>query len=288
MVKQGFGLSRSFLLKNETIDRACNLVKERIGEVPEIALILGSGLGSIADDLENSVSISYREIPGFPQSTAPGHASRLVSGMLNGIRVIIFQGRFHYYEGYSMQQISFPIRFLKKLGCRTLLMTNASGGVNRGYTPGDIMLITDHINMTGQNPLIGTNDDEVGIRFPDLSDAYNLNLRAMAKEAAAYIGLEMKEGVYAWMTGPSFETPAEIRMLETLGADAVGMSTVPEVITAVHAGLEVLGISCISNMAAGILDQPITGEEVLEIGKKVTGQFAALISSFLAIYSSRK
>jgi purine-nucleoside phosphorylase len=275
-------------LEHEIMDRACALVKQKIGEVPRIALVLGSGLGSLADKLENRVSIPYSEIPGFPVSTAPGHASRLVCGTLNETPILMFQGRFHHYEGYKMEQIAYPVRFLKKLGCETLILTNAAGGVNRSYVPGDLMIISDHINMSGQNPLIGPNDEYFGPRFPDLTKAYNRELRVILKDAAASLGLTMKEGVYAWMTGPSFETPAEIRMLDNMGADAIGMSTVPEVITAVHAGMSVVGISCISNMAAGILDQPITSDEVMEIGQQVSKRFSALISKFVSLLGERK
>jgi purine-nucleoside phosphorylase len=269
-------------LNIELLEQACSFVKKKIGDVPEIALVLGSGLGQLADALENPVSIPYKDIPGFPVSTAPGHASRLVCGTLDGIRVLTFKGRFHHYEGYTMEQVSYPIRFLKLLGCKTLVLTNAAGGINRSFTPGDLMLISDHINFTGKNPLIGPNYDAFGPRFPDLSNAYNSNLRALVKDAANELDIPLKEGVYAWMTGPSFETPAEIKMLESMGADAIGMSTVPEVITAVHSGIKVVGISCISNMAAGILDQPITAEEVMEIGQQVSRDFSSLILRFLS------
>ncbi len=269
------------------LDNACSYVSDKIGEIPKIALILGSGLGSLADKLEQPVLIPYSQIPGFPLSTAPGHASRLVCGSLNGNRVIAFQGRFHHYEGYSMEQIAFPIRFLSKLGCSTLVVTNAAGGINRSLVPGDLMLISDHININGLNPLLGPNDDSEGTRFPDMTSAYSQDLRDLLVETAENLNIRLKEGVYAWTTGPSFETPAEIQMLRILGADVVGMSTVPEVLTAVHGGLDVLGISCISNMAAGILDQPITSEEVIEIGRQVSGRFSELISGFIALYYRR-
>jgi len=270
------------------MEEACTMVRERISEVPEIALVLGSGLGNIADKLTNKISIPYREIPGFPESTAPGHASRLICGRLEETRVLIFQGRFHHYEGYTLDQIAYPVKFLKKLGCRTLVLTNAAGGVNRSFQPGDLMLITGHINTVGKNPLMGKNDEFFGPRFPDLSGAYSRELKDLMLNAAGQLDISLKEGVYAWVSGPSFETPSEIRMLDILGADAVGMSTVPEVITASHAGLEVLGISCISNMAAGILDQPITGEEVLQIGRQVTEKFTSLICRFVSLCSNRR
>lgn len=266
----------------ELLEQACSYVKKHIDNIPTLTLVLGSGLGHIADELENPVTIPYKDIPGFPVSTAPGHASKLVCGTLAGKRIFIFKGRFHHYEGYSMEQIAYPIRFLKKIGCKTLFLTNAAGGINCSYTPGDLMLIKDHINLTGKNPLVGTNLDSFGPRFPDLTYAYNPEMGIRIKEIAKKLDIPLKEGVYAWMTGPSFETPAEIRMLKSMGADAVGMSTVPEVITAVHSGLNILGISCISNMAAGILDQPIKEEEVMEIGKQVSRDFSTLIRAFIA------
>ena len=273
-------------LDNNNLEEACVLIKERIGEIPEAALVLGSGLGRMAENLENRITIPYSEIPGFPVSTAPGHASLFICGYLNGIKIIVFQGRFHYYEGYGMQQITYPVHLLKKLGCGTLFLTNAAGGINRDFSPGDLMLITDHINMTGQNPLRGPNDDTAGERFPDMTKAYSPGLAAAAEKAAAELGIKLQKGVYAWMTGPSFETPAEIRMLEIIGADAVGMSTVPEVIAAHHAGIKVIAVSCISNMAAGILEQPITSEEVNEVGKTAAAKFISLIDQFLSIYNN--
>lgn len=269
-------------MNTKLLQQACSFVKKQIGDVPDIALVLGSGLGHLADALDKPVTIPYKDIPGFPVSTAPGHASKLVIGTLAGINVLTFKGRFHHYEGYTMEQVSFPIRFLKLLGCKTLILTNAAGGINRSFNPGDLMLISDHINLAGKNPLTGPNDNTFGPRFPDLSNAYNSDLRTLVKEAASDLGLALREGVYAWMTGPSFETPAEIRMLGAIGADAIGMSTVPEVITAVHSGIDVVAISCISNMAAGILDQPITEEEVMDIGKQVSKDFASLICRFLS------
>lgn len=263
------------------LQEAQKFIQLNIGQAPEVALILGSGLGHVADSLTDTVTIPYKDIPGFPVSTAPGHASKLVVGTLQGTRVLVFQGRFHYYEGYNMEQIAFPIRCLTLLGCKTLILTNAAGGVNTNYQPGDLMLISDHINTTGQNPLVGANYDNLGPRFPDLSYTYTPKLRTLAKKIANSLHINLQEGVYAWTTGPSFETPAEIRMLRNSGADAVGMSTVPEAILATHGGIQVLGISCISNMAAGVLDQPITEEEVMEIGKSVSGKFSALITELV-------
>ncbi len=241
-------------MNNKIVDQACSFVKKQMKEIPVIAMILGSGLGELADELKNPVYILYKDIPGFPVSTVSGHASRLVYGKLKGSLVLIFQGRFHYYEGYNMEQLAFPIYFLKNLGCKTLIITNAAGGINKKFTPGDLMLISDHINKTGLTPFTGENKDS--IESPDLNNLYpyNQDLGSLLKETAMEEGISLKEGTYGWMTGPSFETPAEIKMLRIVGADAVGMSTVPEVVTAALCGLKVVALSCISNMAAGILD----------------------------------
>ncbi len=257
--------------------RAAEYIGERIGEAPGMALVLGSGLGGLGDEVENPVVIPYSQIPGFPESTAPGHAGRLVSGTLAGRKVLVMQGRFHYYEGYPLAKVVLPVRTFKMLGIGRILLTNAAGGCNPAFAPGDFMILRDHINLTGQNPCIGPNDDALGQRFFDMTRAYSPALRALARRAGEEQGLALHEGVYAWFTGPSFETPAEIRMARTLGADAVGMSTVPEAIAAAHCGLEVLGISCITNMAAGMLDKPITSEEVLEISAARRPQFSALV-----------
>ncbi|MBN2618571.1 MAG: purine-nucleoside phosphorylase [Spirochaetales bacterium] len=260
---------------------AADYIRSRIKVMPTRAIILGSGLGELADDVKNPVYINYTDIPGFPSSTAPGHKGRLVIGELEGENVLLMQGRFHFYEGYDMSVVVFPIRTMKLLGITNLIVTNAAGGVNRSFTPGDLMLITDHLSMFCTNPLIGSNYSEFGPRFNDMSDSYSKEYRSKIKSSAAEIGIDLKEGIYAYMTGPSYETPAEIVALRTLGADAVGMSTVPEVITAVHAGLKVIGISCITNMAAGILDQPLDGDEVIETGQKVKEKFSKLIIKIL-------
>ncbi|MCX7775567.1 MAG: purine-nucleoside phosphorylase [Spirochaetaceae bacterium] len=259
------------------IAEARDTIVHALGPAPRIAIVLGSGLGSLADSLNESRSIQYAAIPGFPRSTAPGHAGRLVSGRLGNVPVLCMQGRFHVYEGWEPSQIAFPVRVMRALGVEIIILTNAAGGVNLDYRPGDFMLIRDHINLSGRNPLVGPNDETIGPRFPDMSKAYDPALRQVAHQAAASLGTALHEGVYAWFLGPSFETPAEIRMARLLGADAVGMSTVPEVIAAVHCGLRVLGISCITNMAAGILDQPITSEEVLEISERRKPAFEALL-----------
>ena len=247
----------------------------------DIGIILGSGLGDYAEALENAVKLPYSEIPGFPRSTVAGHAGMWCCGTLHGKRVVMMQGRFHYYEGYSMKDVTLPVRVMQKIGVKTLIVTNAAGGVNLGYHPGELMVIGDMFSMTAQNPLIGPNLDAFGPRFPDMSCAFDKELRALAHECANEQGFALREGVYAQMTGPTYETPAEIRMLRTLGADAVGMSTVPEVIVARHGGMRVLGISCITNMAAGILDQPLNHAEVTETANRVKGQFRNLLDRII-------
>lgn len=267
-------------MKNE-LEVSGDIVLDRCGFVPEIAMILGSGLGALAEEVESPVRIPYSGLPGMPESTAPGHVSELVAGSLSGKKVLILRGRFHYYEGYGLEQIVSPVRLLEYLGCPRLLLTNAAGAVNRSLSPGDLMLITDHVNLTGKDPLRGKNDDELGRRFPDMSRCWASEMRNCMKRAAFQVGLNLKEGIYLWLTGPSFETPAEIRMARTLGADAVGMSTVPEAVTASYCGLRTVGVSYISNMAAGILDRPITAAEVMETGRSVRVGLSLLIQEFL-------
>lgn len=245
---------------------------------PTIGVVLGSGLGGFADQLENNVALPYAEIPHFPQSTAPGHSGRLLIGTIGGVPVALMQGRVHAYEGYVAGQIAFPVRVLARLGIRTLILTNAAGGIRTTFREGQLVLISDHINLTGQNPAIGLNDGRFGLRFFDMGDAYSRRLRALAHSAAKADGLVLEEGVYVSVPGPSYETPAEIRAFRTLGADLVGMSTVLETIAARHMGLEVLGISCVTNMAAGIKPQPLTMEEVIETGKQVEQQFSRLLT----------
>lgn len=263
------------------IDEAAAYIRSRTGVKPEIGLILGSGLGVLGDDLEDATTLSYADIPHFPVSTVEGHAGELVIGKLQGRAVALMRGRFHMYEGYEPERTALPVRVMKALGVTKLLVTNAAGGVNLGYKPGNLMLISDHLNLTGRNPLVGHNDNALGVRFPDMSEAYSRRLRQLAHETAASLGFSVQEGVYAGLLGPNYETPAEIRMLRTIGADAVGMSTVSEVIVARHSGIEVLGISCISNMAAGILDQPLSHEEVMETTEQVKSQFISLVLNVL-------
>lgn len=248
---------------------------------PQIALVLGSGLGAFADEFTSAVKIPYAKIPHFPQSTAIGHAGQLVLGKVAGIDVVGMQGRVHLYEGYSAKEVAFPVRVFARLGVKTILLTNAAGGIKREFTEGSLVAISDHMNLQGDNPLTGTNEEKFGPRFPDMSVAYDKEFRELAMAQAKRLGLKLGEGVYAALAGPSYETPAEIRHLRTIGADLVGMSTVPEVIAARHSGLRVLGISCVTNAAAGILDQPLNHNEVLETAERVKGDFIALLQAVI-------
>ncbi|AOY77089.1 purine-nucleoside phosphorylase [Clostridium formicaceticum] len=265
----------------ERISEAVNYISSRIKNPPKIGLILGSGLGVLGDEIQGAEIIPYEKIPHFPKSTVEGHAGELVIGELAGKAVVAMKGRFHYYEGYSMEMVTFPVRVMMALGAEIIIVTNAAGGANKSFSPGDLMLIEDHINFAFNNPLIGPNDPELGVRFPDMSNAYDKALISIAKSVAKGMYLDVKQGVYAYFTGPTYETPAEIRMIRTLGADAVGMSTVPEVIVARHGGAKVLGISCITNMAAGILDQPLNHEEVIETAQKVKQQFVSYVKEII-------
>lgn len=265
----------------QIIEEAAAYIASQTSLRPELGLILGSGLGVIGDEMEEAVTIPYGNIPHFPVSTVEGHAGELVVGKLEGRAVALMRGRFHMYEGYEPERTALPVRVMKQLGARTLFVTNAAGGINLDFASGNLMLISDHINLTGRNPLVGPNDSALGPRFPDMSEAYSRRLRQIAKETAAELGVPLREGVYVGLLGPNYETPAEIRMLRALGADAVGMSTVSEVIVARHAGMEVLGISCITNMAAGILDQPLSHEEVMETTERVKSQFVSLVLALL-------
>jgi len=264
----------------EIAKQSAEYIQSKLKVTPEIGLILGSGLGILAEEIKDAVAIPYSEIPNFPVSTVHGHAGQLVIGQLSGKTVIAMQGRFHHYEGYTMDKVTFPVRVMKLLGVEKLIVTNAAGGVNKDFTPGDLMLITDHINMMG-NPLIGANDERFGPRFPDMSTAYDREFQQLARTVAADLNIKIQEGVYLGLTGPTYETPAEIRMIRTLGGDAVGMSTVPEVIVANHSSMRVLGISCITNMAAGILDQPLNHEEVIETTEKVKNTFLLYVKELV-------
>jgi len=248
---------------------------------PRVAVVLGSGLGAFAEALADRAEIPYAEIPGWPVSTAVGHAGKLVLGRLDGLPVAVMAGRSHLYEGYTPAQVTMGVRVLRRLGVESILFTNAAGGINLSYSQGSLMLITDHINLQGANPLIGPNDDAVGPRFPDMSEAYSADYRETAHKVAAELGIQLSEGVYAALTGPSYETPAEIRYLRTIGADLVGMSTVPEVIVANYLGMRVLAISCVTNMAAGVLPQKISHQEVLETGRQVQDTLVRFLKALL-------
>jgi purine-nucleoside phosphorylase len=263
------------------INEARDYIKQRIDFTPELGLILGSGLGVMGEEVENKIIIDYSDIPNFPISTVEGHKSRFIFGTLNNKKVAVMQGRFHFYEGYKMQEVVFPVWVMRALGINKLIVTNAAGGVNKSFAPGDLMLIKDHINFAGTNPLMGQNIEEFGPRFPDMSNAYNRELVDIAKKCAHSNGIAIQEGTYMMFTGPNYETPAEIRMSRVLGGDAVGMSTVPEVMTANHSGMKVLGISCITNMAAGILDQPLNHHEVIDTAEKVKSKFVKLIKEIV-------
>src|SRR5271156_4264983 len=255
---------------------------------PQIGLVLGTGLGSFADSLTDSTRIPFSEIPAFPCSTAIGHAGQMVIGKSGAVPVAVMQGRVHLYEGYSAQQVAFPLRVFGRMGIRSVILTNAAGGINLNYQQGALVLIRDHINLQGANPLTGPNDDRFGVRFPDMTHAYAKEYRTMAREEAAKLKVTLQEGIYAGLLGPSYETPAEIEYLRRIGADLVGMSTVAEVIAARHMGIKVLAISCVTNMAAGILDQVINHDEVLETGERVKGDFIALVRAVLPRVQSDK
>ena len=267
-----------------SITAAAEYILTRTSLRPTIGLVLGSGLGDFADTLEDAVRIPYAQIPHFPTATAPGHSGTLVIGKKCGQTVAALQGRFHYYEGHSMQLLTLPIRVFAAMGIRYLVLTNAAGGANASYAPGTLMLIRDHINFSGANPLIGANLDAFGPRFPDVSDLYTARLRKAVQEKAAEAGIHLEEGVYMMFTGPNYETPAEVRMAQILGADAVGMSTAPEALVAGHCGMEVIGISCITNHAAGVTDAKLDHSEVLEIAARVHDTFQKLVELILAVF----
>ena len=261
----------------ERAEKAARLIRVRTDEDVSVAIVLGSGLGAFADELTDSTSIRYDEIPSFARATVEGHAGRLVIGKTNNVTVAAMQGRFHFYEGYSLEEVTFPIRVLKLLGVRTIILTNAAGSLNTEFTPGSLMVITDHINLLGVNPLVGPNDVRFGPRFPDLTSVYARRLQDLVISEANAIGLDMRRGIYAALSGPSYETPAEIHMVRTLGADAVGMSTVPEAIVARHMNLEVIGISCITNLAAGVSNRPVDHSQVIATGERVRAEFTELL-----------
>ena len=262
-------------------ESAAQVVLARTPLRPTIGLVLGSGLGGFADSLTDAARVPYADIPSFPQSTAIGHAGRMVLGKAGSVTVATMQGRVHLYEGYSAQEVAFPIRVFGRMGIRAVILTNAAGGINRSYSQGALVLIRDHLNLQGTNPLVGPNDDRFGVRFPDMTQAYSRRYRELARAEAVKLGIPLHEGVYAGLLGPSYETPAEIESLRRIGADLVGMSTVAEVIAARHMGINVLAISCVTNMAAGILDQPLSHAEVLETGERVKSTFESLLRAVL-------
>ena len=269
--------SRDFL----RAERAAKFILAKTKLRPRIGLVLGSGLGAFANELASATRIDYKKIPNFPQSTAIGHAGRMVIGKVANVPVAAMQGRVHFYEGYTPQQVIFPMRVMARMGVRAVLITNAAGGINRDFKQGCLVVLRDHMNLQGTNPLIGPNEDRFGVRFPDLTTVYWKPYQEAALQEGKRLKIEMAHGVYAALTGPSYETPAEIRYLRGIGADLVGMSSVWEVIAAAHLGIRVLGISCVTNMAAGILDQPITSEEVMETGERVKADFVALLRAVI-------
>ncbi|HUS09965.1 MAG TPA: purine-nucleoside phosphorylase [Pyrinomonadaceae bacterium] len=263
-------------------ENAARTINARVGVQAQIAIVLGSGLGDFAEEFENAVSLPYREIPGFVASTAQGHVGSLVAGKIEGVQVLAMQGRVHYYEGYSLEEVTFPIRTFKLLGIENLILTNAAGGIDVQLNQGALMVISDHLNLMGVNPLRGPNDERFGPRFPDMSEIYSRELQELATEEARSRGITARRGIYAALAGPNYETPAEIHMLRAFGADAVGMSTVPEAIVARHMGMKVLGLSCITNMAAGISEVPINHDEVIETGQRVRETFTQLLRSIIS------
>lgn len=266
----------------EQYQQSAAFLHDRLGDfTPQVAMVLGSGLGFLGDEVENPIAVDYRDIPHFKASTAPGHRGRLVFGTLEGKPVAVMQGRMHHYEGYSYEEVSYAVRVLRLLGCKTLVVTNAAGCVNTAWKAGDLMLITDQIKLFSESPLRGENLSQFGERFPDSSHLYTLRLQDVARNAAQELGVDLKEGVYFYCYGPQYETPAEIRAVRVLGGDAVGMSTAPEVVVAGHCGMEVLGFTLLTNMAAGILDQPLSEKEVLDAAEACKGKFSALVRACL-------
>jgi purine-nucleoside phosphorylase len=265
----------------DQLQQACDAIRGRVADVPRIGVVLGSGLGALANELSDAVSIPYGDLPNWPVSAVAGHEGRLVVGGIRGRRVAVLSGRCHAYEGHNLRTVTFAVRALGLLGVRTMILTNAAGGVNTGFAQGALMVIDDHINLMGGNPLAGANDERLGPRFPDMTQVYSTRLRGLADDASRESGIAVQHGVYVGLLGPSYETPAEIRYLRGIGADAVGMSTVPEAIVARHMGMEVCGISCITNMAAGVLDQPLDHREVMATALRVRGQFIALLEGII-------
>lgn len=264
------------------IQTASDFIREKIKDLPEVGIVLGSGLGVFVDQIEDQISINYSDIPHFHKTTVEGHEGKLIFGVVKGKRVVALSGRLHAYEGYPMEDVVLPIRVMALLGVKTLFVTNASGGINRDFHPGDLVLITDHINMSGRNPLVGPNLNELGPRFPDMSEAYSKELTKLLEDCAHKNQIHMKRGVYAWMLGPTYETPAEIRMLERLGGDMVGMSTVPEVIAAHHIGIRVAGVACITNYAAGLKLEKLNHADVKDVARKSMKNFINVLTETIS------
>ena len=271
----------------ERAEHAARTIRARVKQEPRVAVVLGSGLGGFADDFEDAVAIPYEDIPGFVRSTAEGHAGRLVVGKIDQVPILAMQGRVHFYEGYTMEEVTFAIRTFKLLGIKTIVLTNAAGGINVQLSQGALMVISDHLNLMGVNPLRGPNDERFGPRFPDMSAVYSPALQEIVIEEARTLGIELRRGIYAALSGPNYETPAEIHLLRNCGADAVGMSTVPEAIVARQMDMEVLGISCITNMASGISDEPINHDEVIETGNRARSTFTQLLRRVVNRLSSQ-
>ncbi len=266
----------------DQVSEAADFIRGRVATLPQIAIVLGSGLGAFADALQDSVVLEYAAIPHWPSSNVIGHAGRLVVGRVAGRQVAVLSGRAHFYEGHPLTTVTFATRVLGRIGIKTLVLTNAAGGINTSFSPGTLMVIDDHINLMGSNPLVGPNDDRFGLRFPDMTEVYSSRLRAIADQASSAAGVPVRHGVYVALHGPSYETPAEIRFLRSIGADAVGMSTAPEAIVARHMGIDVLGISCITNPAAGVLPTPLHHDEVMEVARRVGAQFIRLLEEIVA------
>ncbi|MBT4791171.1 MAG: purine-nucleoside phosphorylase [Halobacteriovoraceae bacterium] len=262
----------------DRIIKTSDFIKDKMGQAsPKVGIVLGSGLGDFADKIQDSIEIPYDEIPNFPKTTVKGHKGRLVIGKVQNTQVAVFQGRFHFYEGYQLEDVILPVRVLKYIGVNNLILTNAAGGINSNYIPGDLVYLTDHLNLTGNSPLIGPNDERLGVRFPDMTEAYNPQLNQLLKQTADELSIDLKSGVYAGVLGPAYETPAEINMLHIMGADMVGMSTVPEVIAANHINLKVCAISCITNLAAGIGHEKLSHDDVKEVANMAMNKFTLLI-----------
>ncbi len=272
----------------EKINQTATFIKSKSSHTPRVGVVLGSGLGAFVDKIEQKIIIPYSEIPYFKKVTVKGHGGKLILGKINGVEVAVMQGRFHFYEGHGLDEVVFPVRVLKKLGIETLILTNAAGGVNLGYKPGELVVLTDHINLTGQNPLIGPNDEEFGPRFPDMTHTYDSELIKLLDKSAGELNISIQKGIYAGVLGPTYETPSEIKMIRILGGDVVGMSTVPEAIVANHLGLKICGVSCVTNMGAGITNQKLNHDDIKDEALKVMNNFTELLNLFISKLKDQK